>query len=182
MAYFVLDTILNTWLISVNVILPTAVCGETIIFSILGIRTQKPKQAQWQVLSYPAVEGERQALIQVVWLLSLWLKPLQCLPVSLLQALTPLPPPWHYRFNTAYWIIRIRHLGNWPNKERCWKEKKRKKASRHHYKHVILHTHRHTGLLFGVWHVRVMVIKHIIAHHFLPRSAGPFCHLQHPLV
>lgn len=48
--------------------------------------------------------------------------------------------------------------------------------------HWILHTHRHICLLFSFWHVRVMVIKHIVSHHLFPHPAGPFCHLQHPLV
>lgn len=45
-----------------------------------------------------------------------------------------------------------------------------------------LHTHRHICLLLCFWHIGVMVIKHVISHHFFPHSAGPFCHLQHPFV
>lgn len=117
---------------------------------------------------------------KAVWLPSLRLKPLHY-NVSLSHCCSLL---FHHHHPAITNLIQHTELsksdilGNWPNKERCL----RKKASRHHYKHVILHTHRHTCLLFGVWHVRVMVIKHIISHHFLPHSAGPFCHLQHPFV
>lgn len=100
-AYFV-HTIPSTSLILTNLILLTAFeMIIAVIFSILGMRKQKPKVVKWSVWGHPASKvaephfkpGRRCKPLHYDVFLLHW-------PIFF----TPLPPLWCYQFNIVYWI------------------------------------------------------------------------------